>query len=131
MSYSFDYVHITATDVEATLTWFERMFDARRVWKGDFGGTPITRVVFDGVAVNVFHKPPVGTPEPDTAVIHHFALQPSDFDATIAELKRRGADFHSNPTSVGEYLRVAFINGPDNLRIEIITGDLPDGNGLG
>ena len=49
-------------------------------------------------------------------MIHHFAMRPDDYDAAIADLKRRGARFHTEPAAVGPHLRVAFIEGPDNLR---------------
>lgn len=130
MSYAFDHVHLQTTDLDATVAWFERLFDARRLWTGEFNGVGITRLGFHGAHVNVYHRPPANPGvTPDDAVIHHFALRPGDFDAAIADLKRRGARFHTEPAATGP-LRVAFVEGPDNLRIEIIEGDLPEGAGL-
>ena len=131
MKYSYDHVHLQTNDLDATVSWFERMFDARRLWIGEFKGTKITHLGFHDTFVNVFHRAPTNPDTtPEDAVIHHFAMRPDDYDAAIADLKRRGARFHTEPAAVGPHLRVAFIEGPDNLRVEIIEGDLPEGTGL-
>lgn len=131
MTYSYDHVHLQTNDLEATVSWFERIFDARRLWIGEFNGTKITHLGLHGTFVNVFHRPPNNSKTtPEDAVIHHFAMRPDDFDEAINELKKRGAKFHTEPADVGPHLRVAFIEGPDNLRVEIIDGDLPEGTGL-
>ena len=102
MSYSYDHVHLQSTDLDATVSWFERMFDARKLWIGEFKGTKITHLGFHGTFVNVFHRPPTNPDvTPEDAVIHHFAMRPDDFDAAIADLKARGADFHTEPAAVG------------------------------
>lgn len=132
MSFTYDHVHLQTTDLDATVSWFERMFDARRLWSGEFRGTMITRLGFHGTFVNIFHRAPtMPKVTPEDAVIHHFALRPDNFDEAIADLERRGARFHIEPVATGPYLRLAFIEGPDSLRIEIIEGDLPEGTGLG
>jgi hypothetical protein len=39
---------------------------------------------------------------------------------TAAELKRRGAEFVSEPRTVRPGLKIAFIRGPENIRIELL-----------
>lgn len=63
--------------------------------------------------------------DPDTAPtsIHHFAFRADDFDAVIADLRKRGTHFVVEPKQAGKRMRMASISGPDNIRIEIIHGD--------
>ena len=106
MRYSYDHVHLQTNDLDATVAWFERMFDARRLWIGEFKGTKITHLGFHGTFVNVFHRPPTNRDvTPEDAIIHHFAMRPDDYDAAIADLKRRGARFHTEPAAVGPHLQ--------------------------
>jgi catechol 2,3-dioxygenase-like lactoylglutathione lyase family enzyme len=50
----------------------------------------------------------------------HIGLQVDDIDTTAAELKSRGVEFDVEPYQVRPGLRIAFIKGPDQLRIELL-----------
>jgi hypothetical protein len=43
-----------------------------------------------------------------------------DLDATVAELKRRGAEFAVEPRTPGPGLKIAFLRAPENVRIEVL-----------
>ena len=120
---SFDHVHLQSSQPEATIAFFETMFGAKVVWTHDFSITRMTRLAVLDLHINLFWRAPkVAAPDPDDATIHHFCLRTEEFDATIADLHSRGANFVGEPAEVGN-MRVAFISGPDNLRIEILYGD--------
>ena len=123
MTLSFDHVHLQSSDPEATIAFFKQMFDATVVWQHVFNGTELTRLKVCGTHVNLFTRAPkVANPDPDDATIHHFCFRTDEFDAAIAELRRRGANFAVEPASAGN-MRMAFISGPDNVRVEILFGD--------
>ena len=52
--------------------------------------------------------------------LDHFGLRVDNLDAAYAELKRRGADFAVEPKIIRPGVKIAFVRGPDNVRIELL-----------
>jgi len=50
----------------------------------------------------------------------HFGLRVADVDATVAELRRRGVTIDVEPWDFTPTLRIAFVKGPDDIRIELV-----------
>ena len=54
------------------------------------------------------------------ARLDHLVLTVADIDATMADLRARGVTVLVETTVMRPGLRVAFIDGPDGVRIEIL-----------
>ena len=54
------------------------------------------------------------------AYVDHFGLRVDDMDDAVAELKRRGAQFTLEPRTIRPGVRIAFVQAPDNVRIELL-----------
>jgi catechol 2,3-dioxygenase-like lactoylglutathione lyase family enzyme len=52
--------------------------------------------------------------------LDHFGLRVNNLDDTAAELKRRGCEFAIEPRTVRPGLRIAYVRGPENVRIELV-----------
>ena len=52
--------------------------------------------------------------------LDHLGLRVDDVDAATAELKRRGATIMKGPVTIRPGVRIAFVQGPDNVRIELL-----------
>ena len=52
--------------------------------------------------------------------LDHFALTSDDFDATLADIERHGVSVWMGPIELENGMRVIFINGPDNVKIELM-----------
>jgi len=52
--------------------------------------------------------------------LDHLGLRVDDVDAATAELKRRGAQVLVEPKTIRPGVRIAFIQGPDHVRIELL-----------
>ncbi len=50
----------------------------------------------------------------------HFGVEVDDLDEVAADLKKRGVVFGMEPRDFGPGLRIAFVRGPDNVRIELM-----------
>ena len=50
----------------------------------------------------------------------HFGLRVADVDATVAELRKRGVFIEVEPWDFSPGSRIAFIKGPDGVRIELV-----------
>ncbi|MCG6881601.1 MAG: VOC family protein [Deltaproteobacteria bacterium] len=124
MKYSWDHMHFRCSDLEESIAYYQKMFDAKEVGRGDAKGMPLIalemagqRFVFspkrEGVDISV--KPG----EPGWG-LYQIGLKVDDLDAALSELKNRGAQISRGPLEVNDGLRVFFVEGPDAVEIEVM-----------
>jgi glyoxylase I family protein len=117
-----DHFHLRSLDPDKSARFYEEMFGAKRLGTVDNAGK--LRVVVDLGGVRLFiEEVPPGThaaPEPPYLGLEHIGLAVSGIDAVAAELKRKGAEFVVEPRSPRPGTRIAFIRGPENVRIELV-----------
>lgn len=72
--------------------------------------------------------PAAGPAQPSPHLgLDHFGLAVPALDPLLAELRGKGAEITSGPTTVAEGVRVAFLRGPDELCIELVEDLRPQG----
>jgi len=117
-----DHFHLRSLDPDKSARFYEEMFGAKRVGTVDNAGK--LRVIVDLGGMRLFiEQVPPGThaaPEPPYLGLEHIGLAVSGIDAIAAELKKKGAEFVVEPRSPQPGTRIAFIRGPENVRIELI-----------
>jgi catechol 2,3-dioxygenase-like lactoylglutathione lyase family enzyme len=123
LEYDFHHIHVFCSDVDATERWFTEGVGAEVVGRGDSRGVPAVTLRLGGV--NVLLRPArEGENLVDAGARHfgadHFGLRVSDVDATVAELKQRGVFVEVEPWDFSPGSRIAFIKGPDEVRIELV-----------
>jgi catechol 2,3-dioxygenase-like lactoylglutathione lyase family enzyme len=80
---------------------------------------------FDGVTVYVAQTP-ASSPRPARTFfgplpgLEHIGFHVDDVDAAIAELRGKGVEVLMEPTTVRPDVRIAFVKGPDDVRIELL-----------
>jgi lactoylglutathione lyase len=52
--------------------------------------------------------------------LDHFGLAVADIDAVAAALKKKGAEFTMQPTTIRPGIRVCFLRGPQGVSIELL-----------
>jgi catechol 2,3-dioxygenase-like lactoylglutathione lyase family enzyme len=52
--------------------------------------------------------------------LDHLGLRVDSVDEATAELKRRGATVTMEPKTIRPGVRIAFVQGPDDIRIELL-----------
>jgi lactoylglutathione lyase len=120
---TFDHIHIFCSDMDATARWFIEGLGAEDVGRPESRGVPSVRLKLGGA--NVYLRPARDdeslTP-PDTQHFgaDHFGLRVADVDATVEELRRRGVFIQVEPWDFSPGSRIAYILGPDNVRIELV-----------
>lgn len=118
----YDHLHLRSLDPERAARFYEEMLGARKLGTKDNAGK--LRVTIDlGGATLFIEEVPAGTqapPEPPFLGLEHIGLAVSGLDALVADLKRKGVQFVVEPRSLRPGLRVAFLRGPDNVRIELL-----------
>ena len=123
-SFTYDHIHLRSRDPKTTAEFYERMFDARILESVQPDGAPRIDLDLNGLAVFIARVgPDVPIPEAPAQPylgLDHFGLRVDNLDETAAELKRRGASFSVEPRTIRPGVRIAFLQCPDNVRIELL-----------
>ena len=123
-TYRYDHMHLRSRDVKRTAAYYHQMFDARIVESVQSDGRPRTDLDLNGLAIFIAPVPPDAAvpPAPTEPYVglDHFGLRVEDMDDAVAELKRRGASFTMEPRTIRPGVRIAFVQAPDNVRIELL-----------
>ena len=119
-TYEFHHIHHETTDVDATAAFYQKNFDAQLTERVERNGVQWARLTIGGASLNVTDRGKLDVP---LGVIHgldHFCLRTSDFEETIATLRANGVHFFTEPKSPRPGTHIAFVSGPDNMKIEIL-----------
>jgi catechol 2,3-dioxygenase-like lactoylglutathione lyase family enzyme len=125
--FTFDHIHLRSPDPDATGRWYVETLEARQV--GRMEGTGSLRVTLDlgGLAVFI-DRVPAGTafPPPTPFLgVEHLALAVTAIDAVVEELRGKGVRIVTEPTSPRPGVRIAFIEGPERVLIELLERSKP------
>ncbi len=123
LEYHFDHLHIFSSDVPATERWLIEGIGAELVGRHDSRGVQTTTLRLGGIQILIrgaregeqltrAGAPPFGT--------NHFGLKVADIDATVATLRGRGVMIEVEPWDFSPAIRIAFVKGPDEVRIELV-----------
>jgi lactoylglutathione lyase len=122
-TYQFYHLHVVSRDPQATAQYYRWMFDAKVIETVQPDGKPRIDVDLNGLAIYIFRAAPEDDlppcPPGRYLGLDHFGLRVENLDEAVAELKKRGAEFTTEPVLMRPGLRIAFIRGPENSRIEI------------
>ena len=123
-SLGFDHVHLVAQDAHATARWYVDKLGGDILKSLDVRGAPQVYVSFNGFIVIVRGQRPKETASDKSNLewgIDHFGLRvKGDFDAFCNGLKKNGVTFSMEPTDFNPTTRIAFINAPDGVSIELL-----------
>jgi catechol 2,3-dioxygenase-like lactoylglutathione lyase family enzyme len=124
-AYRFDHIHLNSADPRAAAEYYRRIFGARIVESVQLDGQPRFDVDLDGLMIFLAQVAPgaeVAGPAADAPGLAHFGLRVEDLDQAVADLRRAGAKFAVEPYTSKRRagLRVAFIEAPENVLIELL-----------
>ncbi|MFH5924071.1 VOC family protein [Roseomonas xinghualingensis] len=120
--FAFDHVHLRSPDPDATAAWFVDYLEATPKARTEAGNS--LRVVLDFGGLNLFidrvpaHTP--GTPPAPYLGIEHLAVAVKGIDAIIEELRGKGVRIVMEPNNPRPNVRIAFVEGPENVRVELL-----------
>ncbi len=119
-NYTFQHIHHEATEVQAAVDFYQRVFDATADEPFERGGATWVAVHIGGVQVTVTDREFSGMDLGRYQGLDHFALTSDDFDATMARLEETDTAIWAGPLQLENGQRIVFINGPDHVKIEIM-----------
>ena len=127
MSYAINHVHIRAKDPHASAAWYEEHFGAKVLSAREVmpGTITVSMEVGGPVRLNISSRPE-GTPD-TTAVaelnqlgLEHFGFDVDDLEADLDRLGKAGIRIVLPLTEVAGGTRLAYIEGPDDVLIELV-----------
>ena len=122
--YARDHIHLRSRNPEAAVQFYHDMFGAEIVETTQTDGRPRIDVEIDGLTICIAQALPdqdlAHAPDRRYIGLDHFGLQVEDLAEAAADLRRRGAEFISEPRQLRPGLKIAFVRGPDDVRIEIL-----------
>ena len=123
-SLAFDHVHLVAKDPHAAASWYVDKLGGEIVRSLDVKGAPQVYVSFGGFMILVRGQRPAekadGKPGLQWGVDHFGVRVKGDFDAFCAGLRSKGVTFSLEPTDFNPTTRIAFIDAPDGVSVELL-----------
>ena len=123
-TYHFEHIHLLSRDPKTTAQYYRKMFDAEVIETAQPDGSTRVDVDLNGLAIFILPVAPgenvALSPVDPYLGLDHFGLRVNNLDETAIELKRRGCEFVKEPRTVRPGLRIAYIRGPENVRIELL-----------
>ena len=107
-----------------TAQYYHKMFDAQIVESIQSDGQPRIDLDINGLTVFIARVPPEAiipaAPVNPHLGLDHFGLRVDNLEEAVVELKRRGAEFAVEPRTIRPGVKIAFVRGPDDVRIELL-----------
>lgn len=120
----FDHVHLVSQDPLSAAGWYVDRLGGKIVKTVEMKGAPQVYISFGEAMVLIRGE------RPDEQVagraglewgLDHFGLRVrGDFDAFCAGLRQKGVAFSMEPTDINPSTRIAFIEAPDGVSIELL-----------
>jgi lactoylglutathione lyase len=125
MAYQINHIHLKAQDPDKTAQWYVDNFGATLASRGrGLGGSDTIRLDISGIRVNVTSAPAGETLPRGTSQSHygleHFGFNTDDVASDVARLQAAGAKILLPVTQTESGSQIAYIEGPDNVRIELV-----------
>ena len=127
MAYAINHVHIRSADPHASASWYENHFGAKIVSEREVmpGTITISMEVGGPVRLNVSSKPEGTSDERAVAELNrlgleHFGFAVEDLEADLDRLEGAGIRIVLPLTEVVGGTRLAYIEGPDDVLIELV-----------
>jgi lactoylglutathione lyase len=120
----FDHVHLVSKDPEATAAWYAEKLEGRVVNSSEVRGAPSIVVSFKGATIIIRGQRPGEQVKEKNGIewgTDHFGFRvDGDFDGFCGDLKKNGVTFTVEPMDFGPTARIAFIEAPDGVSIELV-----------
>lgn len=126
MSYSIEHVSIQCRDLDASVDYFRRMFDAEVILRRRLDES--RRITFLRIGDSMLELMEVGpASEPVEPMkhygVHHIGIKTDDFESAYRDLQAKGADFLGDPFEPTPGIRLVFLREPNGAVIELAQRD--------
>ena len=122
--FTFNHIHLYSRDPKATAQYYHRIFGAKILESVQSDGRPRIDLDLNGLPIYILRVPPdkdtPASPREPHLGLDHFGFLVSNLDETAARLKSLGAEFAVEPHTLRPGVRIAYVQAPENVRIELV-----------
>lgn len=113
--FNLHHVHIFASDIDASLAFYEKWFGARVVWDAPYAGARNVFVQIGGGRLHFYDQPPRDNGK---NTFHHLGIQVDELDALYERMQAEGFPLRQpvKRSADGAYLMV---EAPDGVLLEL------------
>ncbi len=123
MELQFEHVHYRCSDLEATRAFYCDVLGAEHVETANLAGRTVMKLRLGDVLL-FFSPASVDNPKPEPAQermgAYYIAFFVKNHDEAVDYFKRRGATFSREAVMASPHLKVAFIEAPDGMQVELM-----------
>lgn len=120
----FDHVHLVSEDPHTTAKWYVDNLGGKILRSIEMKGAPQVYISLGGAMVLVRGQRPEERAAGKAGLewgLDHFGVRvKGDFNGFCAGLQSKGVTFSMEPTDINPQTRIAFINAPDGVSIELL-----------
>ena len=127
MDYAINHVHIRSSDPTASAAWYEKYFNAKILWEREVmpGTITVSMEVGGPVRLNISSKPEGSSDERKVVELNrlgleHFGFGVLDLEKELHRLEGAGVRVVLPLTKVPTGACLAYIEGPDDVLIELV-----------
>ena len=127
MIHHFHHAHLFASNIDASLKFYQEMFGAEILADVIMAGA---RNVFVAVGQGRLHFYDQPAKDQGRGAIHHLGIQTDDLEALVAHMKSKGFPFRKEIADFG-FWKYVMVLAPDNVLLElfqIVKEKLPEGD---
>ncbi len=124
MTWSYDHVHLKASNLDETIRFYKENFNAVQKQTMEARGIQIISMDINGMSLYISPSAKgenlkSGSAEPQFGLIH-FALRCDNLEKEISVLKKNNVEITMAPVDIGGGTKIAFIKAPDEVIIELL-----------
>jgi lactoylglutathione lyase len=119
--YWYDHIHLISPDVVKTTEFYEKNFNARRVYLRELpGGAKSASLTLNGSRILIAQSSGKESIAGTTGGLEHFGIKTDDLEAAVKTLKANGVKFRGEITEIRPGVKIVYMWGPDNVLIELL-----------
>jgi lactoylglutathione lyase len=122
-TYHVDHLHLISPNIDETKDWYCQVVGGKVTFEGDFKGKKVYYVDVNGFNIILIEQFPDQDPTPASIQtregLDHFGFAVDNLDEAAADLRAKGVTFVVEPMQVRPGLKIAYIEAPDKVRIEL------------
>ena len=119
-NYTFNHIHHETKHVDDAVTWYKKLFTATSDEPFERSGATWVPVHSGSTQITVTDREFTDMDLGRYQGYDHFALNTDEFDQTLTDIEAQGVEIWMGPIALENGMRIVFINGPDQVKIELM-----------
>ncbi len=121
-----DHIHFYCGDIEKTVVYFRDLLGGKELSREKRPNSVLVRMDVQGTVIALMAVPPESgqfDPGKGKRGLDHIGFKVKDLAATLVEMKEKGVRVTQELTILPSGLKMAFVEGSDGIRIELLERD--------